>query len=105
MNVARHEVMFGPDLILKAEGIQKSYGGVLALHDGSIEPGAGTVHALCGGNGAGKSTFMNILMGLEATDSRRIWLTGSETRFASPASALADGTATITKELSPRAHT
>src|SRR5438045_578902 len=101
MNVARHEVMFGPDLLLKAEGIQKSYGGVLALHDGCIELGAGTVHALCGGNGAGKSTFLNILMGLEAPDSGRIWLNGSETRFASPASALAAGIAIITQELSP----
>jgi len=101
MNVARHEVMSGSDLLLKAEGIQKSYGGVLALHDGCIELGAGTVHALCGGNGAGKSTFLNILMGLEAPDSGRIWLNGSETRFASPASALAAGIAIITQELSP----
>ncbi len=88
MNVARHEVMSGSDLLLKAEGIQKSYGGVLALLDGCIELGEGTVHALCGGNGAGKSTFLNILMGLEVPDSGRIWLNGSETRFASPASAL-----------------
>src|SRR5207248_1608544 len=73
----------------------------LALHDGCIELGAGTVHALCGGNGAGKSTFLNILMGLEAPDSGRIWLNGSETRFASPASALAAGIAIITQELSP----
>ena len=101
MNVARHEVMSGSDLLLKAEGIQKSYGGVLALHDGCIELCAGTVHALCGGNGAGKSTFLNILMGLEAPDSGRIWLNGSETRFASPASALAAGIAIITQELSP----
>src|SRR5437763_17220147 len=101
MNVARHEMMSGTDLLLKAEGIQKSYGGVLALHDGRIELCAGTVHALCGGNGAGKSTFLNILMGLEAPDSGRIWLNGSETRFASPASALAAGIAIITQEVSP----
>ena len=101
MNVARQEAMCGSDLLLKAEGIQKSYGGVLALHDGCIELGAGTVHALCGGNGAGKSTFLNILMGLEAPDSGRIWLSGTETRFASPASALAAGIAIITQELSP----
>jgi putative xylitol transport system ATP-binding protein len=54
MNVARHEVMSDSDLLLKAEGIQKSYGGVLALYDGCIELRAGAVHALCGGNGAGK---------------------------------------------------
>ena len=80
MNVASHEVMSDSDLLLKAEGIQKSYGGVLALYDGCMKLRAGTVHALCGGNGAGKSTFLNILMGLEAPDSGRIWLNGSETR-------------------------
>src|SRR5215467_3780684 len=82
MNAARHQVMSGCDFLLKAEGIQKSYGGVLALHDGCIELGAGTVHALCGGNGAGKTTFLNIMMGLEAPDSGRIWLRGSESRRA-----------------------
>ena len=46
--------MSDSDLLLKAEGIQKSYGGVLALYDGCIELRAGAVHALCGGNGAGK---------------------------------------------------
>jgi putative xylitol transport system ATP-binding protein len=101
MNIARHEVMSGSNLLLKAEEIQKTYGGVSALHDGRIELGAGTVHALCGGNGAGKSTFLNILMGLEAPDSGRIWLNGRETRFASPASALAAGIAIITQELTP----
>src|SRR2546430_15995315 len=98
MNVARHEVMFGSDLLLKAEGIQKSYGGVPALHDGRIELGAGTVHALCGGNGAGKSTFLEIPMGVGAPDSGRIWLNGSETRVASPASAFSAGLAIITQE-------
>ena len=101
MNIASHEVMSGLDLLLKAGGIRKSYGGVLALHDGRIELRAGTVHALCGGNGAGKSTFLNILMGLDTPDSGRIWLNGSEIRFASPASALAAGIAIITQELSP----
>jgi putative xylitol transport system ATP-binding protein len=86
---------------LKAEGIRKSYGGVMALHDGSIDLRAGSVHALCGGNGAGKSTFLNVLMGLELPDGGRIWLNGREVRWASPASALAAGISIITQELSP----
>ena len=101
MNVAIHDVMSRSHLLLKAEGIQKSYGGMPALHDGGIELRTGTVHALCGGNGAGKSTFLNVLMGLEVPESGRIWLNGRETRFASPASALAAGIAIITQELSP----
>ena len=87
--------------LLKAEGIRKSYAGVPALYDGSIELRAGSVHALCGGNGAGKSTFLNILMGLESPDGGRVWLNGRETALASPASALAAGISIITQELSP----
>ncbi|HEX4489110.1 MAG TPA: sugar ABC transporter ATP-binding protein [Terriglobales bacterium] len=87
--------------LLKAESIRKSYGGVPVLHDGRIELQAGSVHALCGGNGAGKSTFLNILMGLESPDGGRIWLNGSEVRISSSAAALAAGISIITQELSP----
>src|SRR6266446_5861862 len=88
-------------LLLSARGIAKSFSGVPALRNGQLSLRPGSVHALCGGNGAGKSTFLNILMGIEAPDGGRIWLRGSETRFASPASALAAGIAIITQELSP----
>lgn len=102
MNIrARDTRQDSPALLLKAEQIQKSYGGVPALHDGRIELRPGSVHALCGGNGAGKSTFLNILMGLDSPDAGRIWLNGRETHFASPASALAAGISIITQELSP----
>jgi putative xylitol transport system ATP-binding protein len=87
--------------LLKAEAIRKSYAGIPALYDGRIELRAGSVHALCGGNGAGKSTFLNILMGLESPDGGRIWLNGREMGFTSPASALAAGISIITQELSP----
>lgn len=50
--------------LLVAEGIAKSFNGVPALRDGRLTVKRGTVHALCGGNGAGKSTFLNIVMGL-----------------------------------------
>lgn len=86
--------------LLKAEGIRKSYAGVPALHDGRLELRAGSVHALCGGNGAGKSTFLNILMGLESPEGGRIWFNGREARFHSPAAALAAGISIITQELS-----
>ncbi|MGO7845272.1 sugar ABC transporter ATP-binding protein, partial [Rhizobium johnstonii] len=44
------------ELLLDVEGLKKSFGGVEALRDGRFELRAGSVHALCGGNGAGKST-------------------------------------------------
>ena len=51
-------------LLLQAEHVSKAYAGVPALRDGRLSLRAGSVHALCGGNGAGKSTFLSILMGI-----------------------------------------
>ena len=83
------------------EGLKKSFGGIAALRDGRFELEAGTVHALCGGNGAGKSTFLSILMGIYRRDAGKIWRNGQEVEFSSPAEALASGIAIIEQELSP----
>ena len=48
----------------KVDGLEKSFGGVAALRDARCELDAGTVHALCGGNGAGKSTILSVLTGI-----------------------------------------
>ena len=60
------------DLLLEVEGLKKSFGGVAALRNGAFKLHAGSVHALCGGNGAGKSTFLKILMGLHRRDAGSI---------------------------------
>jgi len=83
------------------EGLNKSFGGIVALRDGRFELEAGTVHALCGGNGAGKSTFLSVLMGIIRRDAGKIWRNGQEVEFSSPAEALASGVAIIEQELSP----
>ena len=87
--------------LLKVEGLKKSFGGIVALRDGRFELEAGTVHALCGGNGAGKSTFLSIVMGIIRRDAGKIWRNGREVEFGSPAEALASGIAIIEQELSP----
>ena len=102
----------GPDLakagyaadssvLLAAAGISKAFNGVPALTDGRIQLRAGSVHALCGGNGAGKSTFLNILMGLLRADGGKMMRNGRLVSYASAAEALDDGIAIITQELSP----
>ena len=52
------------DVLLKMEGISKTFPGVKALDNVTLEVKAGTVHALMGENGAGKSTLMKCLFGM-----------------------------------------
>ena len=87
--------------LFEAEGLQKSFGGVVALRDGRLRLMPGSVHALCGGNGAGKSTFLSLVMGLQERDAGTMRLGGQEVRFATPREALAAGISIITQELSP----
>ena len=49
--------------LLEAVGISKRYGGVLALNKMHFAADGGEVHAILGENGAGKSTFIQILSG------------------------------------------
>jgi putative xylitol transport system ATP-binding protein len=87
--------------ILEVEGLAKSFSGVPALIDGCFRLEAGSVHALCGGNGAGKSTFLKIIMGLHDRDAGTIRRNGREVEFAGPSSALRNGIAIVEQELSP----
>ncbi len=58
--------------ILQVQNLSKSFLGVKALDNIQFDLQKGEVHALMGENGAGKSTFMKILMGLLAPDSGEI---------------------------------
>lgn len=96
-----HRSPQAPALLLQAQGLCKSFGGVPALRDGRLELQAGSVHALCGGNGAGKSTFLQLLMGLLRREGGDIRIRGVPVHFRSPAEALRAGISIITQELSP----
>jgi len=87
--------------LLSADGVAKSFGGVPALRNGCLELHAGSVHALCGGNGAGKSTFLNIVMGILRRDAGEVAVKGQPVDFASPQEAIAHRISIITQELSP----
>ncbi|KZC94656.1 MULTISPECIES: multiple monosaccharide ABC transporter ATP-binding protein [Clavibacter] len=50
--------------ILEMRGITKTFPGVKALQDVTLEVTRGTCHAICGENGAGKSTLMKVLSGV-----------------------------------------
>ena len=89
----------GQDVLLKMEGICKSFPGVKALDNVSLTVHRGTVHALMGENGAGKSTLMKCLFGIYAKDKGNIYLEGQEINFKSSKEALDNGVAMVHQEL------
>ena len=88
-------------LLLEVTGLRKAFGGVAALSDGQFKLTPGSVHALCGGNGAGKSTFLSIVMGIHQRDAGEIRVRGGAVSFATPSDALTAGISIIEQELSP----
>jgi ribose transport system ATP-binding protein len=65
-------------LLLKMEGICKSFFGVQVLEEVDVDLDHGEVHVLLGENGAGKTTLMKILSGAYRLDGGSITLDGKE---------------------------
>ncbi|PMS38143.1 monosaccharide ABC transporter ATP-binding protein (CUT2 family) [Trinickia symbiotica] len=89
-----------PGSLLRVDGVSKHYGGVRALQDVRFSCRAGSIHALLGENGAGKSTFIKILSGVVRPDSGRIFLGGEPVSFETPKAAADAGISCIFQELS-----
>ena len=88
------------DNILEAISIKKTFGGVIALKDGSLTCRRGKITGLLGANGSGKSTISKIITGLYQYDSGTIKLKGKEVRFKSPDEARQNGVAMFFQNLS-----
>lgn len=87
------------DLILEMKHISKSYGGVHALKNVSLDLKRGEVLCLCGENGAGKSTLMKILAGIEPPSSGEIWIDGKKAVIQKPLDAFNLGISMVHQEL------
>lgn len=85
---------------LQLKNISKSFPGVKALDDISIDVRPGTVHAIVGENGAGKSTLMKILNGSYLPDTGEIWIDGKRAGIKTPQDAANLGIAMVWQELS-----
>ena len=85
-------------MLLDLQHIQKQYGGVAALSDGSLAVEAGEVHLLLGENGAGKSTLMKIIAGIVERDGGQMLWQGREVHLKTPADAAAIGISMVHQE-------
>lgn len=87
------------DIALRVENITKSFPGVKALNNISIDIRKASVHVLCGENGAGKSTLMKIINGVYRPDEGRLFIEGKEVDIKSPFHARELGISMIFQEL------
>ncbi|WP_169194630.1 sugar ABC transporter ATP-binding protein [Devosia sp. MC1541] len=84
--------------ILTLENISKSFPGVRALHEVSLELYAGEVTALIGENGAGKSTLVKTMTGIYQPDGGTISVNGKAVTLPTAVSASAAGITAIHQE-------
>ncbi len=89
----------GAGPILSLSQIGKSYGPVVAVRGVDLDVFAGECLAICGDNGAGKSSLIKVISGAERPTSGTMRLKGEDVSFRSPHDALAKGVATIYQEL------
>ena len=77
--------------MLELRNITKTFGSVTANNDVSIKVEKGTIHAIVGENGAGKSTIMRIAYGFYKADSGEILVDGNVVSIKNPHDAIALG--------------
>ncbi|MEP3276690.1 MAG: ATP-binding cassette domain-containing protein [Stappiaceae bacterium] len=86
-------------IVLKTEDLTKHYGGVHALEGANFELRKGEHVAIMGDNGAGKSTFVRQITGVEQRTRGKVWLYGDEVNFAGPLDAREAGIETVFQTL------
>lgn len=85
--------------ILSLRDAGKRYGAVVALRQVNLDVAEGELVAICGHNGAGKSSLVKILSGAEDLSTGTMAVRGRPVRFASPRDALEHGVATLYQDL------
>jgi fructose transport system ATP-binding protein len=85
--------------ILRARGLMKRYGTVVAMNGADFDLNAGEIVAIIGDNGAGKSTLVKALSGAVTPDHGTIELDGRVVNFRGPEDARAEGIETVYQNL------
>ncbi len=86
-----------PALMLR--NIHKTFGGLVAIQDFSLDLFPGSVVALVGDNGAGKSTLVKIISGVHRPTSGEIRLDGKTVKFTDASSARSLGIEVVYQDL------
>jgi ABC-type sugar transport system ATPase subunit len=86
--------------VVRVENLLKRFPGTIAVQDVSFAIAPGTVHALVGENGAGKSTVIKMLSGVYLPDAGRIIVKGEPRELTSPDVAQEAGISTVHQERS-----
>ncbi len=86
-------------IILRTENLTKHYGGVRALEGADFELRYGEHIAIVGDNGAGKSTFVRQITGVEQPNTGKIFFEGQQVEFTSPIAAREVGIETVFQDL------
>ena len=89
------------EYLLELKGVCKSFPGVKALDNVQLALRPGTVHALMGEDGAGKSTLMKCLFGIYKMDAGEIYMNGQKIQVDNPDEAMKLGIAMVHQELQP----
>ena len=87
------------EIVLKTVDLTKHYGGVQALEGAEFILHKGEHVAIMGDNGAGKSTFVRQITGVEQRTRGKVWLYGEEVHFAGPLDAREAGIETVFQTL------
>ncbi|WP_296430615.1 ATP-binding cassette domain-containing protein [Yoonia sp.] len=87
------------DIILETKGLTKHYGGVHALEDADFILKRGEHVAIMGDNGAGKSTFVRQITGVEQRTRGEVIFDGEPVSFAGPLDAREAGIETVFQTL------
>ena len=90
--------------ILELHGITKIFPGVKALNKVQFDLRPGEIHALMGENGAGKSTFIKVIMGVHQAEEGEMLLHGKPVRFKSTRDAQKAGIAAIYQHVTAYPH-
>ena len=85
-------------VVVDLRGIRKEFPGAVACDGANLTVRAGTIHALLGENGAGKTSLVNVLGGVYLPDAGEIWVHGEQRQFHSPADAIAAGIGMVHQE-------